>query len=98
MPEQDTKPIAQNQFITDLWAFESYGDLPEVIVTIFLMLRMKASQQICNLCPKLTRLTNTAKRLVKGGKAARSTHKAANQWRKNASMGRWKCVRNFSIY
>lgn len=99
LQEQDTKPIPQNQFVTDLLTFDLYADLPEIIVGIILITKMKALQQICYLCPKFTRLTNTAEGLFKDGKVARSTdNRAANQWRKNDSMDKWKCLRNFSIY
>lgn len=54
LQEQDTKPIPQNLFITDLLTFDLYADLPEIIVRIILIVRMKASQHyskfvICSL-------------------------------------------------
>lgn len=98
LQKQDAKPTPQNQFTTDLLTFDLCADVPEIIVGIILIIKMKALQDICYLCPKFTILTNTAEGLFKDGKLARSRdNKAANQWRKNDNMGTWKCLRNFSI-
>lgn len=99
LQEEDSKPIPQNQFITDLLTFDLHADLPEV-VGIISTIKMKTLQHIYCLRPKFTKLTNTAGRLAgKDGEVDRSTdNKAANQQRRNDSRAKWKCVRNFPVY
>lgn len=44
LQEQDTKPIPQNHFITDLLTFDLYAGLPEIIVGRILITKMKGLQ------------------------------------------------------
>lgn len=57
LQEQDTPPLAQSQFISDLLAFDLYADLPEITGMISLILRVKTSRHcskfvICVLNPQ----------------------------------------------